>query len=650
MIDDIGIKKRKLEEGGRSNINVFTLFAAVKAGDHLAVKQAIDLGIDVNSKDRYGHTAITHACDGPLEMLKILIELGANVNTRDCREATALMYACEAGLIDNVKLLIERGARVDICDAYGQTAIVYALKNPLLETSGGDFSNHLQCITILLDRDRASDHIDNDGKTDLIHAAHSATTYPSNDRNRDQKLRTAYQIDCVRLLIAKRQFEYDMTNNFKHKLIRKNMNETLKTILLPYVNNWYNHYMDALIRNNDMVHIKPYVYMAVEACMDLSEVLENVADYGSVELMKLIAKLSPNFKTLHLVDALMSACYSSDVDAVEEKVRFIVGEGVDVNGVGRCGMTALHAICNRDDDYEFSHCFGFDGMIRRCVSLLLERGAHVNVYDTKHSSPLYYSVSSGLYGVAEALLRSGADVNARNNDGATAMSVACEKSTYNRLKLNNPLDCDVKMLALLLALGAEINVKDTEHIPLLEACRWEGSVYVRFLLEHGAEVNASTTKRVTALMEASAAGSICTILLLLEHGAEINAVDAEGRSALVYACHVDGIHTWSKPDLGCVKALLRHGADIDHRDSQGRTALMLAVMGLLYELQSPFSLFAVEETVEVESALVALLLEHGADLTATDDEGRTARDIEGISEVVRVQLDKAQHRNEHVLK
>ena len=656
MIEDIDIKKRKLDvEGSQAVRNSFSFFAAAKAGDLLAVKQALDFGIDVNSKDRYGHTALIQACEGTTEILKILLEYGADVNSRDCRGATALMYASEAGLIDNVKLLMDRGARVDLRDPHGQTALVYALKNPFLETSGGDFSNHLQCITILLDRDRSADHIDNDGKTDLIHAAYSTITYPSNNYDRDQQLRLAYQIECVKLLIVKRPPEDDMRNNFTHKLLRKDMNEELKSILLSYVKNWYEQYMDELIRENDMVLIRPYLSMAIEADVEecLSEVLESVADYGSVKLIKLIAKLVPNFKTLNLVEALISACHSSEMDAVEEKVRFIVGEGVDVNGVGRHGVTALHAICNRDDDYDFSHgpeYFGLPFMIHRCVCLLLERGAHVNVYDTKHSSPLYYAVSSGLYIVAEELLKHGADANARNNDGATPMSVACEKSTYNCLKLNNPRDCDVKMLALLLAHGAEVNVKDTEHIPLIEACRWEGSVYVRFLLEHGADVNAATPKHVTALMQASAAGSICTILLLLEYGAEINAVDAEGRSALIYACHVDGIHTWSKPDLGCVKALLRHGADIDHRDAQGRTALMLSVMGLSEEEQSPYELFALEETVEVESALVTLLLEHGADITVTDNEGRTVRDVEGISEVVRVQLDKAQHRSDHVLK
>ena len=200
-------KKRKVDdENASKSINIFTLFAAVQAGDLFAVEQAVDFGIDVNSRDRYGDTALIKAGNGTTEMLKLLIELGASVNAIDCREATALMYASEAGNVNNVKFLLEHGARI-VCDMHGYTAIVYALKNPFLETLYDDYSCHLQCINILLDHDSTSktvDQIDNKGQTYLIHAAYSTTVYPSNNHYNDHTLRIAYQIECVNLLINKR--------------------------------------------------------------------------------------------------------------------------------------------------------------------------------------------------------------------------------------------------------------------------------------------------------------------------------------------------------------------------------------------------------------------------------------------------------------
>ena len=230
MIEEIDkrIKKRKVDdENASESINIFTLLAAVKAGDLFAVKQAVDFGIDVNSRDRYGDTALMKASNDTAEMLKCLIELGANINATDCREATALMYASEAGNIDNVKVLLEHGARI-VCDMHGYTAIVYALKNPFLETLYNDYSSHLQCITYLLDHDLTSktvDQIDNKGQTYLIHAAYSTTVYPSNNHDNDETLRIAYQIECVNLLIDKRpDLKDDMNNNIRHKIIRKSMN------------------------------------------------------------------------------------------------------------------------------------------------------------------------------------------------------------------------------------------------------------------------------------------------------------------------------------------------------------------------------------------------------------------------------------------
>ena len=651
MIEDIEIKKRKLDdEGGQSNVNVFTFFSAVKASDLLAVKQAIEFGIDVNSKDRYGDTALMKASDGTTEILKCLLESGSDVNARDCRGATALMYASEAGPIGNVELLIECGARVDLCDAYGQTAVVYALKNPLLETLCYDFSNHIRCIALLLDHDPTDntvDHVDKKGQTYLIHAAYSITAYPSNDLNRDQMLRTAYQIECVKLLIEKRiDLVDDMSNNVKHKIIRKGMNDELKETLLDYLNGWYEQSSDDTIHDNNIERIKPYLLMLVEAGVEerLSAVLNHFASQGSFALVLMIAKLSPNtFESPNLVQALISACSAYHPD--EEKISFLleVGVGVDVNSIRRYGRTALHTICLREVPESI-----FADNIHRCVCLLLDRGARFDIYDDDNYTPMHYAAMCSLSKVVQEFLKRGADANIRNSVGATPMSVACEESSYEFLNRHSKLvDVgSVEMLQLLLSRGGLVNVKDTEHVPLIKACGSKRPGCVQFLLEHGAEVNATTPKHVTALMEASLMGSLCNVLLLLEHGADVNAVDAEGKSALLYACR---LYTWRKTDLGCVKALLRHGADIDQTDSQGRTALMLAAMGPSVDEASRI-LLGLNPITDIQFALVTLLLERGADLAVADNEGRTVRDLTDINQLVRAELDKAQHSSDHVLK
>ncbi len=60
------------------------LSAAARRGDAAAVKQLLDEGVDVNTKYRYGVTALTYACDhGHLDVVKLLLDRGADVNVKD---------------------------------------------------------------------------------------------------------------------------------------------------------------------------------------------------------------------------------------------------------------------------------------------------------------------------------------------------------------------------------------------------------------------------------------------------------------------------------------------------------------------------------------------------------------------------------------
>jgi ankyrin repeat protein len=60
------------------------LWEAARKGDAPAVKKLLDEGVDVNTKFRYGATALSYACDrGNLEVVKILLERGADVNVKD---------------------------------------------------------------------------------------------------------------------------------------------------------------------------------------------------------------------------------------------------------------------------------------------------------------------------------------------------------------------------------------------------------------------------------------------------------------------------------------------------------------------------------------------------------------------------------------
>lgn len=95
------------------------LAEAARKGDASTVKKLLDEGVDVNTKFRYGATALSYACDrGHLDVVKLLVERGADVNVRDTfYNATPLTWAVSPNMgrkpehPEIVRLLLEHGAQ-----------------------------------------------------------------------------------------------------------------------------------------------------------------------------------------------------------------------------------------------------------------------------------------------------------------------------------------------------------------------------------------------------------------------------------------------------------------------------------------------------------------------------------------------------------
>lgn len=96
-------------------------------GDLEQVKELLSKGIDVNSRDPLGTTALMYAAlGGNLEICKFLVEKKADVNAKNEDGVTALMYASGQGYLPIVEFLIEKGADVNAADKDGKSALSYA--------------------------------------------------------------------------------------------------------------------------------------------------------------------------------------------------------------------------------------------------------------------------------------------------------------------------------------------------------------------------------------------------------------------------------------------------------------------------------------------------------------------------------------------
>lgn len=104
------------------------LMWAVHAADHDEMQRLIDAGADVTVESRYGVTAMSLAAEvADLESMRLLLDAGADVDSPNPENQTALLTVARTGNIEAAELLLDNGATVDARENWGeQTALMWA--------------------------------------------------------------------------------------------------------------------------------------------------------------------------------------------------------------------------------------------------------------------------------------------------------------------------------------------------------------------------------------------------------------------------------------------------------------------------------------------------------------------------------------------
>jgi ankyrin repeat protein len=156
-------------------------------------------------------------------------------------------------------------------------------------------------------------------------------------------------------------------------------------------------------------------------------------------------------------------------------------------------------------------------------------------------NPLIGAVQNDDRSSVVELLHQHPDVNARLEDGATALAWAAVRSNSD-------------IAELLLKGGANPNIVNEQGIgPLYLAIGNGSTAIVRLLLAHGANVNLARPDGETPLMLATRLGQVDVMKMLIDRGAEVNAKDIKfGQTPLM----------WAAGHPAATKLLLEHGADV----------------------------------------------------------------------------------------
>lgn len=214
---------------------------------------------------------------------------------------------------------------------------------------------------------------------------------------------------------------------------------------------------------------------------------------------------------------------------------------------------------------------------------LLKGGADVNAADADGSTALHWAAQRNYAEAASLLIAAGAKVNAATRYNITPLSLACTNG-------------NVAIVNSLLAAGADPNSTSREGETVLMTAALNGNVdAIKALLVKGAKANeVEPWKGQTALMWAAGEGNAAAAEMLVEFGAEVKTKSKAGFTALLLAIRNNHIEA--------TNALLRHGANVNDVAPDGTSALNLAVVNAYYDLAS-------------------VLLDHGADPNMPDPRG-----------------------------
>lgn len=264
-----------------------------------------------------------------------------------------------------------------------------------------------------------------------------------------------------------------------------------------------------------------------------------------------------------------------------EAIKILINLGADVNGVDDRGDTPLMQTAHASDDH--------DAPLQIATTLLACK-ALVDARNNNGRTALHIACMRGNLPLAKLLLKNGASINAMSNDNYNPLLLACQSNndelvnflleneadyTINNGTSKSPLCLAAKfsqqptIIKRLIQAGADL--ESNKKIMLYNAVHQKEYAIVTFLLENNANVN-QEYKGKTLLQHAC--DNSCYVedvelaRLLVKNGANVAAKNTEGKTALHYA--VDNT------DISILQLLLDHKAPVNEQDNEGKTPLHYA--------------------------------------------------------------------------
>lgn len=275
------------------------------------------------------------------------------------------------------------------------------------------------------------------------------------------------------------------------------------------------------------------------------------------------------------IESLVSAARNGD----KQTIQRLIALGVPVAAKAADGRDALLASAEAGHTDAVCYLIGNNADIEARVS------SPENVYRHAEFTPLMLASWNGHDATVRALLIAGANPNAQYSKCGSAMSCAIHNGHISVIRTLLKAGAKLPFFALyrpvatgnlravreLIKLGADLNYRTDNGAPLLVIAAKNAGEFspkvIDLLLKAGADIDSKEGEQ-TALMRAIHVGAVRSALHLIARGANINHCDRSGRNALLYAVDSGELHL--------VEALLKAGADVSISDRLGDNAFKLA--------------------------------------------------------------------------
>lgn len=479
---------------------------------------------------QYEEEIILAALDGDLNKLRLLLLAGASADSRDAGGDCALSYAARNGHLDCLKELLENGADINyINKSSNHTSIFYALYN-----------EHEDCIRHMLPLVPVKDLVliedDTTTRGDLLQSFAI-----ENKKQKSLKVLLEYGLSATGRQTSTQNGKPMADISLTVETIAMKSADCLK-LLLDY---------GADPNEISSIEEEALLVWAVSMGKGSGQMVQHLIDAG--------ADINV---TDHNKRSLMDLAAANNAPDV---IRVLHKAGADVESVTPDGQTPLMraAATNSADS----------------ITALLECGAN---HERKINGLTLLSWTAACCGnsyhtidAIQCLIRAGADINATNEDGTTAL-------------MNAAINGRAKNVQALIDAGAnlEIKQKGTGLTALTKLSGFADSEdIIRILCQAGADINTTDNNGGTPIYHAIANNRLKNIEVLIQEGANVNIKNKNGLTPLCLAV--------AEQNHECVRLLCQAGANVNSKGTDGRTALRIA-------------------TVKKQEEAVRLLLSHGA--------------------------------------